>query len=194
MKKIGLTGGIGSGKSTVAQFFKEKSIPVFIADTEAKKLYGIREVVDEIVERFGTDIIVNQEIDRSRLGQIVFSDAAQLEKLNAIIHPKVHRAFQTWLTQQNAAYIIYEAAIIFEHNRQSSFDATLLVTAPKPLRIERVMKRDSVSKAEVLRRMENQWPESQKAELADYILNNVKIEDTKQQVNKFDKIFRGISI
>ncbi|MDN6281179.1 MAG: dephospho-CoA kinase, partial [Psychroflexus sp.] len=165
MKTIGLTGGIGSGKSTVAQFFKEKSIPVFIADTEAKKLYAIQGVVDEIVDQFGTDILVNQEIDRSRLGQIVFSDTAQLKKLNAIIHPKVHRAFETWLSRQNAAYIIYEAAIIFEHNRQSFFDATLLVTAPKSLRIERVMKRDSVSKAEVLRRMENQWSESRKVEL-----------------------------
>ncbi|MGO3690879.1 MAG: dephospho-CoA kinase, partial [Psychroflexus halocasei] len=87
---------------------------------------------------------------------------------------------------------IYEAAIIFEHNRQSFFDKTLLVTAPKALRIERVMKRDSVTEDEVLKRMDNQWSEFRKKELADYTLNNVKIEKTKHQVNKYDKIFRGI--
>lgn len=192
MKKIGLTGGIGSGKSTVAALFKEKGIPVFIADIEAKKLFEQKEVVIEIKECFGSSVISENNIDRKALGQIVFSDSEQLKKLNNIIHPKVHQAFEKWFAQQKSPYIIYEAAIIFEHNRQSFFDKTLLITAPKSLRIERVMKRDSVSKDEVLKRMDNQWSEFRKKELADYTLDNVNIEKTKHQVNKYDKIFRGI--
>ncbi|SDZ96839.1 dephospho-CoA kinase [Psychroflexus halocasei] len=192
MKKIGLTGGIGSGKSTVAALFKEKGVPVFIADVEAKKLFEEEEVVNEIKECFGSSVISKNSIDRKALGQIVFSDSEELKKLNNIIHPKVHQAFENWFSQQKSPYIIYEAAIIFEHNRQSFFDKTLLVTAPKALRIERVMKRDSVTEDEVLKRMNNQWPELRKKELADYTLDNVKIDKTKHQVNKYDKIFRGI--
>ncbi|MGO2102523.1 MAG: dephospho-CoA kinase [Psychroflexus halocasei] len=192
MKKIGLTGGIGSGKSTVAALFKEKGVPVFIADIEAKKLFDHEKVVNEIQKAFGSSVISDKKIDRKALSQIVFSDSEQLKRLNSIIHPKVHQAFENWFVQQNSPYIIYEAAIIFEHNRQSFFDKTLLVTAPKALRIERVMKRDSVTEDEVLKRMDNQWSEFRKKELADYTLNNVKIEKTKHQVNKYDEIFRGI--
>lgn len=193
MIKIGLTGGIGSGKTTVANCFKDKGVPVFIADTEAKKILEQPEVSQAIAHKFDIQLLDDGSINKKELASIVFKDKVKLEQLNSIIHPKVHDRFKEWVSQQNAAYIIYEAAIIFEQNRASDFDFTILVTAPKNIRIERIQKRDQVSSSEVKSRMDAQWPEDKKQKLADFIVENINIKETHQQVDRLHEKFLKLS-
>lgn len=187
MKLIGLTGGIGSGKSTVALMFKALGIPVFIADTVAKSQYENQEVKKEITENFGNDIYQNNTFNKERLAEIVFSQPKALQKLNQIIHPRVHAAFENWLSKQESPYIIYEAALIFELGRQDFFDKIILVTAPKNTKIKRVVERDNVSEAQVIQRMENQWSDEKKVSFADYLIENVSLDQTNQMVIEIDK-------
>lgn len=193
MKKIGLTGGIGSGKSTVANMFKENNVPVFIADIEAKKILDKPEVASEIAKTFNLDLNSEGLIHKPDLAAIVFNNTESLNKLNSIIHPKVHTKFENWLKKQQAAYIIYEAAIIFEKKRASDFDHTILVTAPEDTRIERVMARDGVGRDDVKSRMKAQWSESKKINLADFIIENINLVETRQQVKELHKKFSNIS-
>lgn len=193
MKKIGLTGGIGSGKSTVANMFKENNVPVFIADIEAKKILDKPEVASEIAKTFNLDLNSEGLIHKPDLAAIVFNNTEALNKLNSIIHPKVHTKFENWLKKQQAAYIIYEAAIIFEKKRASDFDHTILVTAPEDTRIERVMARDGVGRDDVKSRMKAQWSESKKINLADFIIENINLVETRQQVKELHKKFSNIS-
>jgi dephospho-CoA kinase len=127
------------------------------------------------------------------LASIVFADKEALEQLNSIIHPKVHELFQKWLMNKDSSYIIYEAAIIFEKNRASDFDYTILVTAPEKSRIHRVAQRDNTSEADVKSRMKAQWSESKKKKLADFIIENTNIKETQQQVNELHAKFLNIS-
>ncbi|MBZ9651248.1 dephospho-CoA kinase [Psychroflexus montanilacus] len=193
MKKIGLTGGIGSGKSTVANMFKENNVPVFIADIEAKKILDKPEVASEIAKTFNLDLNSEGLIHKPDLSAIVFNNTEALNKLNSIIHPKVHTKFENWLKKQQAAYIIYEAAIIFEKKRASDFDHTILVTAPEDTRIERVMARDGVGRDDVKSRMKAQWSESKKINLADFIIENINLIETRQRVKELHKKFSNIS-
>jgi dephospho-CoA kinase len=189
MIKIGLTGGIGSGKTTVAQMFKDKKVPVFTADIEAKKILDRPEVSSEVSRVFGIKLNSENLINKAELAKIVFNDDKALERLNSIIHPEVHKYFERWLSMQTAPYIIYEAAIIFEKNRASDFDYTILVTAPEDLRIKRVMKRDDITSADVESRVKAQWSESKKKELADFIIENINLKETQQQVSKLHEKF-----
>lgn len=187
--KIGLTGGIGSGKTTVAKMFKDLGIPVFIADTEAKKILDNPDVSSEVAKTFNLSLNPEGLLYKPDLASIVFSDQKALEKLNSIIHPKVHERFKDWLKEQNTPYIVYEAAIIFEKDRASDFDYTILVTAPKEMRIKRVMERDNVSHDDIKSRMKAQWPESKKKRLASFIVNNINLKDTFQQIKKIHEDF-----
>ncbi len=189
MIKIGLTGGIGSGKTTIANMFKNKNIPVFIADVEAKKILNDPSVAQEVANTFNISLTNEGLIDKSKLASIVFKDKAALEKLNSIIHPKVHDRYQKWIINIDASYIIYEAAIIFEKDRASDFDFTILITAPEQVRIERVVQRDHSSEEEVKSRMKSQWPESKKKKLADFVIENTNIKQTQQQVDKLHAKF-----
>lgn len=193
MIKIGLTGGIGSGKTTVAKMFKDLNTPVFIADTEAKKILDDPEVASEVANTFKLNLNFEGLIDKPDLASIVFNDKKELEKLNGIIHPRVHKRYKHWLSEQNSPYIIYEAAIIFEKNRASDFDYTILVTAPEGIRIKRVMQRDSSSYEDVKSRMKAQWPESKKKKLANFIIENINLKETQKQVNKLNEKFLNIS-
>jgi dephospho-CoA kinase len=193
MIKIGLTGGIGSGKTTVANMFKSKNIPVFIADVEAKKILDDPSVAQEVANTFSIPLTNDGLIDKSKLASIVFKDKAALEKLNSIIHPKVHQSFQKWVKNKDASYIIYEAAIIFEKDRASDFDFTILITAPEEVRIQRVVQRDYSSEEEVKSRMKSQWPESKKRKLADFVIKNANIKQTQQQVDKLHVKFLNFS-
>jgi dephospho-CoA kinase len=193
MIKIGLTGGIGSGKTTVANMFKSKNIPVFIADVEAKKILNDPSVAQEVANTFNISLTNEGLIDKSKLASIVFKDKAALEKLNSIIHPKVHQSFKKWVKNKDASYIIYEAAIIFEKDRASDFDFTILITAPEEVRIERVVQRDYSSEEEVKSRMKAQWPESKKKKLADFVIENINIKQTQQQVDKLHAKFLNFS-
>lgn len=187
-KIIGLTGGIGSGKSTVARFIESKGIPVYIADDEARKLTDSIEVKDAIVATFGRKILTNGIIDRQILSEIVFNNAENLEKLNLIIHPAVRENFTNWLNlYSNYDYIVKEAAILFESGSYKYCDIIVSVEAPQEVRIQRVIKRDGASREEVEARMRNQWTDEMRAEKSDFVILNLDIEDMKLQVEKFLK-------
>ena len=174
MLKIGLTGNIGSGKSTVAKIIKILGIPVYHSDIEAKKFLTDKTVMRELTNRFGTEIVTESKIDNKKLASIVFKENDSLIFLNNLIHPLVKEDFENWCNTVSPTnkYIIQEAAILFESNFDKYVDKTILVIAPENIRLERVIKRDSISKEEVLKRMANQWDEERKVKLADFLINN----------------------
>jgi len=172
-KIIGLTGGIGSGKTTVAKIFESLGVPIYISDVEAKKLMETEEIIFQIEQIFGSSIVVNQKIDRAALAKIVFESQEMLKKLNEIVHPAVASHFEKWVkNHENHRFVIKEAAILFETGGHKFCDKTILVTAPKEVRIARVMKRDQTDKEQILKRMQHQWDDDKKASLADFIINN----------------------
>ena len=183
MKVIGLTGGIGSGKTTVAQMFANLGVPIFIADVEAKTLMVTSKVVRrKLLKAFGEDTYQNGELNRPYLAKLVFNDKKLLETLNGIVHPKVHQRFNRWLTKQTTSYVIYEAAIIFELGREHEFYKTILVVADADVKMERLMARDKSSKAQIESRVKNQWLDEVKVPLADYIIHNKALKETLKQV------------
>jgi dephospho-CoA kinase len=184
MLKVGLTGGIGSGKSTVAKMFEELGIPIYEADKRAKELQNQEPLKAKIEEVFGADIYIENELNRKALAQIVFSNNEKLEQLNQIVHPPVAIDFDNWLSKQSSEYIIKEAAIIFEIKAESQYDKVILVTAPKDVRIGRVMQRDSVNKKDVEARIKNQLSDKEKIKKADFIITNIDLQETQKQVKK----------
>lgn len=184
MKVIGLTGGIGSGKSTVARMFELLNVPVYYADQEAKRLMtDTADLKLGIVGLFGEKAYFNNKLNRGYIADIVFKDKERLKALNALVHPEVRKDFLHWVEAQNAPYVIQENPLIFEKNDQDSFDKVIIVTAEKELRIERIMDRDGLSKEQVLDRMSNQLDDTKKYELADFVIHNETLENTKVQVN-----------
>ena len=183
MKVLGLTGGIGSGKTTVANFFTELGIPVFIADTEARFLMeqdsGVRQ---QIIALFGKDAYLGNMPDRKFIASLVFNDADKLEALNSIIHPAVARHFKKWKAQQNSPYVVYEAAILFEKGGYKNCDFNLLITAPLEERLKRLKNRDNSTVEEIEARMNHQWSEEKKAKLADFIIENIDLSTTRKKV------------
>ncbi|MBT8234936.1 MAG: dephospho-CoA kinase [Bacteroidia bacterium] len=183
MKIIGLTGGIGSGKSTVAGYFKQLGVPVFDSDQEAKKLMKEdKELRNQIMGLFGDEAYKGDILNREYIAERVFQDADLLERLNGLVHPAVRQKFKDWVNKQDAPYVIQEAAILFEHGAYKLLDEMILVWAPKELRIKRVMKRDSKSRDQVLARMANQWGDTEKTALSDHIIENIHLEETQKQV------------
>ena len=174
MIKVGLTGGIGSGKSTVAKIFAMLEIPVYSADVEAKKILQKASVVQKIAETFGVQVLENKtSVDKRRLADLVFNNQNALSKLNSIIHPAVKKDFESWTAQNSKHhYIIQEAAILFESGFDTLFDKIISVSASKELRINRVTTRDGVGKQDVRLRMENQWNDRQRSEKSDFIIYN----------------------
>lgn len=184
-KIIGLTGGIGSGKTTIAEYFKLQGVPLYIADDEAKKILNTPNAVKDIVEAFGESVLTGGLPDRAKIAALVFNSPDKLQILNSIIHPKVREHFKDWLEKhKETKFIIKEAAILFESGSYKDCDKIILVTAPKEVRIERVMHRDGVTREKVLERMSTQWDEEKKAELSDYIINNIDLENAKKEAHK----------
>lgn len=182
-KIIGLTGGIGSGKSTVANYFKELGVPVYIADLEAKKIMEQPEIIREVQQIFDENVITDGKLDRKKIASIVFSNPEKLEKLNQIIHPKVKIDFKNWLDKHKSySFILKEVAIIFETETEKEFDAIILVTAPETKRIERVMKRDNLTEAQIKERIKNQLSDEEKIKKSHFIIKNNSENDTKKQV------------
>ena len=172
-KIIGLTGGIGSGKSTIAEIFKSLGVSIYNADKEAAEISNKSEVIDKIVAVFGKSVLNRDNtINRKYLGETVFKNKEKLNKLNAIIHPLVQEHFKNWYEQQNVPFIIKEAAILIETGGHKTCDKVILVTCNEDERIKRVTKRDSVSKEAVVQRIKNQLSESEKAPFADFIIKN----------------------
>ena len=174
MLKIGITGGIGSGKTTVAKVFELLDIPVFYADDMAKKLMVEDQVLmQQIKTEFGEEAYFSDlTLNRKYISNLVFNNSNQLEKLNSFVHPAVFRAFDVWYSQQNAPYVLKEAALLFETNSYKQNHFNILVSCPLLLRIERVMKRDLVTKEQVLERIAAQLPEETKQALADFQVQN----------------------
>ena len=178
MLKIGLTGNIGSGKSICSTIFSLLGVPVYNADIEAKKLYLNSKIKVKVIHLFGNDILTANEIDKTKLSQLVFNDTSALEKLNSIIHPEVKNDFDNWVNNQNAdiPYIIQEAAIIFESGFDKYFDKIIVVTAPIETRIDRILKRDQLNEIDIRNRMNKQMPDEIKSMKADYLINNSGVE------------------
>jgi dephospho-CoA kinase len=187
-KIIGLTGGIGSGKTTVANYFNELGVSVYIADNEAKKISEKPEIIAEIEKVFGSQIIQNDKINKEKLGNIVFNNPEKLKQLNAIIHPEVKKHFDKWvLKHSNFNFVIKEAAILFESGSYEDCDKIISVVAPLELRIQRVMERDSISKEDVLKRINNQWNDEQRIAKSDFVIHNIDIEQTKKEIKEILK-------
>ncbi|HOY48134.1 MAG TPA: dephospho-CoA kinase [Flavobacteriales bacterium] len=174
MKRIGLTGGIGSGKTTVARIFKLLDIPVYNSDEQARILTDSDpDIKTAILNQFGAEVFSSDgKLNRAALANIVFNNPDSLHSLNAIIHPAVAHDFEKWCSQQNAAFIIKEAAIIFEHQLEKHLDGVIVVEAPDDLRIKRVMKRNASTEAEVRARMQQQFPQENLVRMADWVIHN----------------------
>ncbi|RIA10002.1 dephospho-CoA kinase [Flavobacteriaceae bacterium MAR_2010_72] len=189
MKIVGLTGGIGSGKTTVANMFRELGVPIYIADVEAKNLMHSSKVVKrKLITLFGDKAYINGDLNKPHISSKIFSDQSYLDRMNAIVHPKVAQHFKSWLKKQTTAYIIKEAAIIFEHNMQSQYDYIITVTANHEERIRRILSRDKTTKDKVLTIMKHQWSDEVKIKLSDFVIVNDRLEDTKEQVLKVHNV------
>jgi len=171
---IGLTGGIGSGKTTVGKIFNQLGVPVYEADAASKEIIDTDQRLQQsLKDLLGNEVVQdNGLINRSFMSQKIFNDQDLLQKVNALIHPAVGRDFEQWVKKQRAAYVIKEAAILFESGTYKQCNLIVVVTAPKKLRIQRVMERNQMKREEVLARMDRQWPEEKKAEMADYVIDN----------------------
>lgn len=171
--KIGLTGNIGSGKTSVAHVFEVLGIPVFYADDESKKLFLEPQVKKELAQRFGNDIITkSKEVNKQKLASIVFTDKTKLEQLNELLHPLVYKRYLEWVDNQKASYTILEAAILFESGFNKYVHQSICVYADKKSRIQRIVKRDKYERSDVEARMKNQWSDEHKNELADFLIDN----------------------
>lgn len=186
--KIGLTGGIGSGKSTVAKVIECFGFPVFYSDVESKRiLFSDKKLHDVIEKEIGAECFVDGKLNKEKLAGIVFSDKSKLEILNQLLHPRVRDAFDEWCQNQNSTLCFNEAAIIFETGAISRFDATVLVTADHTERLERVSQRDSITKSEVENRMNKQWPDFKKIMLANYVIENNQNSEITPQIHHIIK-------
>ena len=189
---IGLTGGIGSGKSVVAKVFATLGIPVFNADDEAKRIMQSSiEIKTKLIEQFGTDIYNVHGLDKEKLASIVFNNSFQLQLLNAIVHPVTIQAAKDWAAKQTSPYVIKEAALIFESGAADGLLKIIGVTAPLSLRTHRVMQRDGITKDQVDARMRNQISDTIKMRLCDYVIENNNQQMVIPQVLEIDKAIRA---
>ena len=185
MMIVGLTGGIGSGKSTVAGFFSELGIPVYEADREAKALMNRSKVIRrKLIALFGKRAYRKDELNRPFIAKKIFNDSSLLKEMNAIVHPKVGSHFKRWLKKQKTDYIIKEAAILFESGSHKDCDLIITVTAPEEVRLERVMARDDSEKEQVLAIMNNQISDDERIPRSDFVISNSNLEKTRQKVEE----------
>ena len=188
MKKIGITGGIGSGKTYVASVFQSLGIPIFNADIQAKKIMtSSRKLIKLLKEEFGNDIYKDSDLNKEKLASIVFSNSDKLQKLNSLVHPIVKEEFNNWCKKQTSPYVIKEAAILFESNSHIGLDAVICVSAPLDLRMRRLLNRDDYSKKEIKKRIENQISQEEKEKLSDYIIVNDEKDLLLPKIIKFHK-------
>ncbi|GAA3577214.1 dephospho-CoA kinase [Snuella lapsa] len=185
---VGLTGGIGSGKTTVAKQFEELGVPIYIADKEAKSLMRTSKVVKrKLIELFGEKAYIDGHLNKSFIADTIFNNASYLKQMNAIIHPKVAQHFKKWIAKQNAAYVIKEVAILFENDSYKQCDYIITVTTPKTLRIQRLLERDDTTLEKIEAIMKNQWPDEKKMKHSHFVINNIDLEDTKRQVHQINR-------
>lgn len=193
MLKIGLTGGIGSGKSIVAKVFETLGIPVYYADDATKRLMNTDSALKAaIIKNFGEKCYKDGELDRKHLASIVFNNREKLDLLNSLTHPATIADAEQWIKRHNAPYIIKEAALLFESRADKNLDYVIGISSPLELRIKRVMHRDSLTKEEVMQRISRQMNEEEKMKLCDFIITNNEQQLVLPQVLELDKKFRTL--
>ncbi len=192
MLKIGITGGIGSGKTTVCNLFKNLGVPVFCSDDEARFILNNDEaMINDVKKLFGRDMYTAEGLmDRPRMATLVYSDPNAMEQISQLVHPKVNDKFLSWVEEnEGAAYVLKEAAILFETGRYHDLDKIINVFAPKEIRLERVMKRDKMIKEEVFKRMRYQYTDEERNKLSDFIIMNENKSELLPQVMELHEIF-----
>jgi len=194
MMVIGLTGGIGSGKSTVAKMFADLGVPVYDSDSEAKFLMlNAADLRKQIEELLGEEAYQDDILNRKFIADQVFRNPKLLSALNKIVHPAVRWHFLEWKEKQQSDYVIQETALIFENSTQLAYDKIILVTAPEDVRVQRVVERDQLSIEKVKERMANQWSDTKKAALSDFVILNLDLQQTKIKVKEIHKLLLKIS-
>lgn len=192
MKIIGLTGGIGSGKSTVSKILLNHNIPVYDSDSKAKKLMNSsNELKEMIIKYFGKNSYQDNQLNKIYISNIIFNNQIKIEKINSLVHPFVFRDFNNWKKNITSKYIIFESALIFETGSYKNNDFNILVVSDLKERIKRVVKRDRVKEKDVLVRIKNQWNDEKKIPLADYIFKNNSLMDTREKVIEMIKIINN---
>ena len=192
MNIIGLTGGIGSGKTTVAKMFTEIGVPVYNADDEAKLLMNTsKEIKLALIDLFGSTVYMDGSLNRAFLRDAIFKNRNNLKKVNAVVHPAVAKHFRQWIALQNSPYVIKEVAIIFENQQQNNYDYIITVVADTELRINRVLERSGVTREQILNIMDNQLSDEVKIEKSDFVLINEDLEKLRKEVtNLHDKLLK----
>ncbi|UII79262.1 dephospho-CoA kinase [Flagellimonas sp. CMM7] len=182
---VGLTGGIGSGKSTVAGMFKDLGVPVYDSDSEAKRLMmASAELKMAIIKLLGEEAYHGKTLNKRFIANKIFENPETLQRLNKIVHPAVREDFLEWTKTQEVPYVIQETALIFENDAQDNYDYVILVKAPEDFRLKRVMERDGANKKEVLGRMKNQMSDDDKVALSNFCIDNIDLEITKKRVDE----------
>jgi dephospho-CoA kinase len=183
IKILGLTGGIGSGKTTVAKMFEALGVPVYNADQSAKMLMqSSQDLKDKIKQLLGEDAYTENQLNKAFISEKIFNDKALLSQINALVHPEVARDFNSWLTLQTSVYVIKEVAILFETAAEDQFDYILTVTAPEAIRIQRIIERDQIALTKIKAVISNQLQDSEKTVKSDFVILNTDLNDTKNQV------------
>lgn len=184
MVQIAVTGNMGCGKTTICQLMENEGVPVYYSDSRAKQLMNQNgSLMDSIKERFGEESYHDGLLNRKWIASIVFDDATALNDLNNLVHPVVQKDYLSWVSQQTKDIIAYESAILIEHGNQGHFDIVILVQCPKNIRFERIQKRDGLTLDQVQARSRFQWSEEEKIKYADYLIENIALEQAKQQLN-----------
>lgn len=187
---VGLTGGIGSGKTTVAKLFSALGVPVYNSDQKAKELMQNSDVlIKKIISLLGEESYKNKKLNRSYIAQKVFKDKELLSDLNAIVHPAVRQNFLDWIAIQKHSYVIQETALLFENKTEELYDKIILVIAPEEVRVQRVLQRDKNTKEAVLARISNQLSDVVKIPKADFVIENIDLAATKEKVQNLNRSF-----
>lgn len=188
MYKVGITGGIGSGKSTVSAILEDIGVALYNSDVRAKELMATDAALREaIIERFGAECYTAEGLNRGYLASRVFGSAEELAALNAIVHPAVMADFQAWAERAEGDYVIFESAILFEAGLEGSVDSTVVVMAPEELRIERAMARDGATREQVVARIKNQMSDDERTDRAKYAIVNIDIDDLREDVEQLHR-------
>ena len=188
MYKVGLTGGIGSGKSKVAEFLRDREVAIYDSDSRAKELMMSNEALREaLIAEFGQECYTADGINRAWLAQRVFNNEAELARLNAIVHPAVMRDFAAWAEAQEGNYVVLESAILLEAGLESHVDVVVAVMAPKELRLERAMLRDGASHEQIEERMRNQMSDEERTDRAKYAIVNIDLEELEEDVEQLHR-------